>query len=167
MRTWKLISLAAAVLGLSAPAFAQRYAQLTVHRPSLSSSLSSTLSPSLSPSLSIGHRDLSLDARIGNVGFSIGRTSSRRPSGYVTPRCDPPRRVYVPGHYETVEHQVWIPATRQRVWCEPVYETRYDSCGRAYTVLVRNGGYEWVTTPGHYEIQTARVWVTGRWEYRS
>ena len=39
---------------------------------------------------------------------------------------------------------------RERVWCPPVYEWRYDSCGRSYRVCVRQGYYHYVSR---------RVWV--------
>jgi hypothetical protein len=156
MRHRKLLPLAAALLGLTAPAFAEPSLGVSIRRPTLSSSLSIG-----HRSLSIGHRGVSFDARVGNVGLSIGHTSSRR-QGYVTPRCEPPRR-WVAGHYETVEHRVWVAETRSRVWCEPVWATRYDSCGRAYRVIVRSGRYDWVTVPGHYEVKTSRVWVPAGW----
>ncbi|MEM6260601.1 MAG: hypothetical protein AAGI37_20310 [Planctomycetota bacterium] len=40
----------------------------------------------------------------------------------------------------------------KRVYHSPVYETRYDSCGRAYRVTVRAGYYErvWVDTGYRY-----------------
>ena len=40
----------------------------------------------------------------------------------------------------------------KRVYHRPVYETRYDSCGRPYRVCVRAGYYErvWVSTGRHY-----------------
>ena len=157
MRYWKLATLTLSLLGLSAPTFAQRQAEYR-RGPSVSYA-SERVSP--------GHRGVSLATRIGNFGLHFGHASSRRSSGYVSPRCPTPTRVYVKGHYETVQHKVWIPAAKQSVWYEPIYETRYDSCGRAYSVLVQAGHSAWVTTPGHYEYQPQRVWITGRWEYRS
>lgn len=71
---------------------------------------------------------------------------------------------WVPGHYETVERQVWIPGTCEKLWIEPCYETRYDSCGRPYRVLVAAGHWTTVETPGHYEIRCVQVWVEGCWE---
>ena len=155
MRLWKLIGGFALALGLSTPAFAAPDLSVSVQRPTL------TLG---SGRISLGHRGVSIGTRIGKVGVHVG---SRRGSGYVTRRCEPPRRVYVKGHYQTVERKVWVPERKERVWCDAVYETRYDSCGRAVRVLVRPARYEWVTTPGYYELKTVRVWVPGRWEYRS
>ena len=149
MRHWKLAPLALALLGLASPAVAQRRVDLSVEHG----------------------RGITLNAQAGRFGVSFGRTSSIRPrNGYVSSRrvsCPTPQRVYVKGYWKTVDEKVWVPATKRRVWREPVYQTRYDSCGRAYQVLVRPGCYEWITEGGHWAVQPKRVWVPGHWTYRN
>lgn len=101
------------------------------------------------------------NAHLG-VRYVNGRVSAsyvRRPTSYPTSH----QRVWVPGCYENREQRVWVPATRQRVWIEPVYETRYDPCGRPIRVLVRPGCTQWQTVPGHYQTKTVRVWVPGHY----
>jgi hypothetical protein len=71
---------------------------------------------------------------------------------------------WVPGHYETVERDVWVPGTCEKVWIEPCYETRYDACGRPYRVLVKPGHWTTVETPGHFETRCVQVWVEGCWK---
>lgn len=70
---------------------------------------------------------------------------------------------WVPGHYETVRERVWIPFRVQKVWIEPAYEWRRDSCGRAFMACVSTGHYEMVEHPGRYEHRSTRVWVAGCW----
>ena len=72
-------------------------------------------------------------------------------------------RVWVPGHHEFVYRRVWVPGTAARVWVEPVYETRRDSCGRTVRILLRAGGWRTVHEPGRYETRRVRVWQPGRW----
>ena len=83
-----------------------------------------------------GHRS---DGRHGSRDkqFILSFGSHRR----VPHRVIYTRRVYVPGYHE-------------KRWIEPIYETRYDSCGRAYEVLIREGCYERIWVPGHYETRT-------------
>lgn len=69
--------------------------------------------------------------------YSLSFSSHRR----VPHRVIYTRRVYVAGYYE-------------KRWLEPVYETRCDSCGRSYQVLIREGCYERIWVPGHYETRT-------------
>ena len=72
-------------------------------------------------------------------------------------------RGWVPGHYEVVERSVWVGGGTRRTWVPAVYETRYDGCGRAYRVLLRDGYWRQVALPGRYERRPVRVWVPGRW----
>lgn len=76
-----------------------------------------------------------------------------------------PRRVWVPGRYETVEERVWIPEASERVWIEPVYEVRRDYCGRSFRVLVRAGYFEVQCVPAHAEVRLVRVWRPGHWSF--
>ncbi len=65
--------------------------------------------------------------------------------------------------YRTVVRRVWIPGTVERVWIEPVYETRYDACGRPIRILVCEGTWKDIERPGHYAIRYVRVWTPARW----
>src|SRR5215203_4364266 len=69
------------------------------------------------------------------VGFSAPLYSHR-------PYYVEPVRCWVPGHYETVAQQVWVPGCVKRVWCEPVYDTCVDPYGNTTRVLVRQGHYK-------------------------
>ena len=99
----------------------------------------------------------------GHGAFSVGYSTGPfwAPS-YPSYRVRRPAR-WVPGHYETVRERVWIPARYERVWIEPVYTWRRDSCGRAYQVCVEQGRYQFVKQPGYYDHRDGRVWVEGFW----
>jgi hypothetical protein len=75
-------------------------------------------------------------------------------------------RVWVPGRYETVAQQVWVPGRVRQVWCEPVYETVYDACGRPIRRCVANGYWKTVEDPGCYETRYVQVWREGYWTAR-
>ena len=75
-------------------------------------------------------------------------------------------RAWVPAHYETVERSVWVSGGTRRTWQPAAYQTRYDACGRAYRVLLRDGYWRQVALPGRYERRPVRVWVAGRWASR-
>ncbi len=74
-----------------------------------------------------------------------------------------PRRIWVPGHYELVMKQVWVPGWTEKIWVEPVYEWRDDYRRGPYRVLIRPGHWRDVYHPGHYEMQRVRVWRPGYW----
>jgi hypothetical protein len=95
----------------------------------------------------------------GSIGIHLGSGhhgghSSARPVGYAP-------RHWVPAHYETRYERVWIPGREERVWIAPVYQWRYDSCGRAIRVCVQQGYWNTVCTPGRYESRPRQVWVEG------
>lgn len=77
-------------------------------------------------------------------------------------RAPPP--VWIPGHYQTVRERVLVPGPTTRVWIPEVVETRFDSCGVPYTVVVVPGHFETRTAPGRFEWRTRRVWVAGHYE---
>ena len=92
------------------------------------------------------HRDHDRDR--GHVSIRIGTSSHSHVCEF--------------GHYETRTHTVLIaPARYERVWVEPVYATRYDSCGTPYRVLIREGYWDTVHIPAQYETRTERYWVAG------
>lgn len=115
---------------------------------------------------------IALDARIELCGAQVDLAFHDGYGGYgrggvrVSPvRVHQPlRRTWVPGRYETVQERVWAPGASRKEWIEPVYETRYDSCGRPYRVLVSAGRWCVVQDPGHYEIHCRDVFVPGHWE---
>ncbi len=95
---------------------------------------------------------------------------SKYNSGYCAPRprysgYRAPKRVWVPGHYELREHQVWFPGNSQEVWRPARFETRFRACGTAFQFQISAGYYETVFTPGRYETRTKRVWCAGRWSH--
>lgn len=94
-----------------------------------------------------------------SIGLPVGRPHARHH------RHDDGCRRWVPGGYECVEEKVWVEGTRERVWVPPVYRTVHSPCGEVRRVLVRQGYYETVRRPGHYETVTRRVRRPGRWEY--
>lgn len=72
-------------------------------------------------------------------------------------------RAWIPGHYETRSHRVWVPGGFEHVWVPARYETRYDDCGRAVQVLVCEGYSKRIRRRGRWETQARAVWVPGRW----
>jgi hypothetical protein len=61
----------------------------------------------------------------------------------------------------TVLRRVWIPERVERVWVEPVFELRFDSCGNELRVLVREGYHEDVVRPGYWVTREVTVpWRT-------
>lgn len=89
------------------------------------------------------------------------RASSR--GHRVTTRTCAPRKVWVPGRYEIQMQKVWVEGRTRKVYVEPVYETRFDSCGRAYQVLIAEGYYRLVRDPGCYQNRRVMVWRPGFW----
>jgi len=77
------------------------------------------------------------------------------------------RSVWVPGHHETRERRVFVPGRREKVWIDPVYVDGFDSCGQPIRRLVRDGYWDVVQHPGHYETRRQAVWVPGRRERRT
>lgn len=98
---------------------------------------------------------LGLTFQTPHVSVSIG--------AYGRP-CPPPAPVWVPGQWVSEQQQVWVPGGWTEVWCEPVYATRYDACGRPYPVLVQPGHYRRVEQPGRFETRCVQVWRPGYWQ---
>lgn len=98
-----------------------------------------------------------------------GRYAQRRPAVRATayarraPHAYGHARVWVPGRYEVVLRRVWVPGGVRRVYEEPRYELRADSCGNSIRVLVRHGGWRTTHVPGRYETKRVRVWRPGHW----
>lgn len=117
--------------------------------------------------------DLGVRARgaYATLDLSLGRRGARRnvrrsAPGYsrrAVTTCAP-RRVYVPGHYQTVTRRVWVPGQLREEYVPATYETRLDPCGRPYNALIRAAHYRTVQDPGYWEDRGQRVWVPARWE---
>lgn len=78
--------------------------------------------------------------------------------------CPAPRpRIWVPEHYETrtVAREVAGYWREERV--PALYETRYDECGYAYTVLVRPASCRHVWIPARQVCEQVQVLVPGHW----
>jgi len=75
-------------------------------------------------------------------------------------------KVWVPGHYDTVSRQVWVPGRKRRVWQAAEIGYRYDRCGRRVSYVVRPAGFRVVRRPGHYVTRYEKVWVPGHFEKR-
>ncbi len=103
----------------------------------------------------------SIGAHIGgksggvHIGIGFGNHSGKHGYGKA--------RVWIPGRYVTECQRVWVPGRTEQVWCPPVYETHYDSCGHPYQVLVKPGHYNTVHHPGYWENRNVQVWQPGRW----
>jgi hypothetical protein len=88
----------------------------------------------------------------GGLNWGPGRARSYAPP------------VWIPGHEEQVTRSVWIPGRMRREWVPARIETRFDSCGRPFTVCVQPAHWRTVCDPGHFETVVETVWVPGRWQ---
>jgi len=142
--------------------------------------LAAALALALSPVFATSSQAQELSARYtkhfdnGSLSVSLGTGRSyaprygRRPirrSAY-SGRSYGHARFWVPGRYEVVPRNVWIPGYSERVWVEPVYDFGCDRYGNEVRVLVRAGYYRTHQRPGYYEVQRSRVWRPGHWTYR-
>ena len=114
---------------------------------------------------------VTVQANLGRVGIRLGfggrsPISYRSSSRYLSNRYCPPTRVWIEGHYRTDYRKVWVQARQEKRWVPARYETRYDQCGEAYSVLAQNGYWSLVTIPAYYENRPVKTWVPGRYEYR-
>jgi hypothetical protein len=109
---------------------------------------------------------LSAPAAAGDIAFGFGYRDGGRHRisvGFGYSEWGHRHRTWVPGHYETVSRQVWVPGGCEQVWQPAEYGWRHDHCGRRMRVLVRPAGYVTVHTPGRYETVCEQVWVPGRY----
>ena len=75
-----------------------------------------------------------------------------------------PLAIWIPGHQEQVTRSVWVPGRERREWVPARIETRFDFCGRPFTVCVSPGHWRTVCEPGHYESCVETIWVPGHWQ---
>lgn len=97
----------------------------------------------------------------GHIGVTFGNRGVQVSAGYGDRHrhpvyCPPPQPA---GHWETRVERVWVPGPTRQVWVPPVYETRYDHCGRRYQVEVRCGYWDTIQEQGCWENRETRVWV--------
>lgn len=103
------------------------------------------------------HRDRSYSRvnatyRNDNVRFSVSIGSGSHDRGYDRGYHQPRYRSSSCDRTVVVHHPPQPVGYWKRVYHSPVYETRYDSCGRPYRVCVRAGYYE-------------RIWVSSDYRY--
>ena len=80
---------------------------------------------------------------------TLGATVSRADD------CDP-RSAAQGGQYQLQNQQVWVPGTQQQVWVP----------GACNQWACDPGGYQVVTTGGHYENRQEWVWVAAPYQPR-
>ena len=71
--------------------------------------------------------------------------------------------MWVRGRYVVARNKVWVPATDRKQYVAPIFETRYESCGDAYSVQVGGGTWTKVKVPGHHEVRESKRWTSGYW----
>jgi len=120
--------------------------------------LAAALAPAARASSDIA---INFGKRTSHGSFSF-HLSNGRPWFFDRDRA--PRRTWVPAHFETREERVWVNGSEQKVWVAPVYDWRYDRCGRPYRVQLTVGHWKTVCAPGHFECRKVQVWVAGRFE---
>jgi len=70
----------------------------------------------------------------------------------------------VPGHYETVQSKVWVPAYTRKVRRPARYGYRRDRCGHRIRYIVRPAHWKTVRVAGHWDYRSQTVWRPGRYE---
>lgn len=97
------------------------------------------------------HSRVNVAYRNDNVRFSVG-FGSHRSHDYHQPRYQHQPTHRTTSCSKTVVYQHPQSGYWKRVYHSPVYETRYDSCGRPFRVCVRAGYYErvWVSNGHRY-----------------
>ncbi|MFC2140175.1 hypothetical protein ACFLQ1_00475 [Candidatus Auribacterota bacterium] len=108
----------------------------------------------------------------GAIGISVLANSINNPSysynshSYTTYTPAASANYWVPGHYDAIEEEVWVPEVTCKTWIQPEYAWQWHY-GRRIKYLVRDGYYTYQTLPGHYEIQCkGKRWVKGYWTKR-
>ncbi len=123
--------------------------------------LFSSLSSLVSPVASAQELQVGLERSLGGASVRAALYLGDPGPGYRLTYCRP--RHGASDRYRTVARRVWVPGTVERIWIDPVYETRYDACGRPVRILICEGTWKDIERPGHYEIRYVRVWTPTRW----
>ncbi|MEO0515075.1 MAG: hypothetical protein AAF086_07255 [Planctomycetota bacterium] len=111
-------------------------------------SLPLLMPPGTASTAAAGETRWSVTVGSGHSNHHYERRSSRHHGHY----SHSPRHRY-PSHYDRGGYtkQVWVP---------PVYRTRYDDCGRAFRVCVRQGYYKqvYVSAPRYRDYSRRGQW---------
>ncbi len=130
----------------------------------LAGALSLAAAPAAAQEISLGFskhtRHGSFHVSIGSPAVTIGGPGY---GGHWKPGYGPAKKTWVNGHYEVRYEKVWVNGNCEKIWHAPVYETRTTYAGHCYKVLVRDGWWETIETPGHFETVKTKVWVPGAW----
>lgn len=100
-----------------------------------------------------GHYDRSHQRQRGYARHQSRGYSSRHSGGYSGGHSGG----YSSGHHGGYTKQVWVP---------PIYQTRYDDCGRVIRVCIRNGYYKQVYVRTSYQPRTRDYNRRGQWGNR-
>jgi hypothetical protein len=100
----------------------------------------------------------------GSIGVSAGIFLG-------APVCAPihcaPKPIWIPGHYQIVERQVFVPGCTRKVFVPATYENRVwrDYCGQIQVVRVQTCPATWriVQDPGRWQCVAERIWIEGSW----
>lgn len=76
-----------------------------------------------------------------------------------------PKKVWVPGGWSLNKHKVWHPASYEKVWHGPVFQTHIQPCGTSIQVQISAGYYETLHSPGYWKWESQRAWTPAHWEY--
>lgn len=112
-----------------------------------------------------GHRGNASFGVSANFRFGQPRFTPS-PIRVVQPRCEP-APLWVPGHYEVISRQVWIPGCIRQEYVPPVFEERQwrDYCGRLHIERIQISPATWrtVEAPGRWQSVSERAWIEGAW----
>lgn len=94
--------------------------------------------PLLLPAPTASAGEVQWSVRVGSSDYDRGGRGHHRSGDYSSRRGSYDSRGYHGGGYY------------KKVWCPPVYRTRYDDCGRAIRVCIRAGYYKQVYVQASY-----------------
>jgi hypothetical protein len=104
--------------------------------------------------------------RVGPTTRTRVHTRPCHPHGHHHSTCwsSSVRAYWVPGYYQWTTQRVWVAPTWTTEYVPPVYQYGYHQ-SRQVQILVREGYYQKVQVPGHWEQRPVQVWVEGYWSY--
>ncbi len=104
---------------------------------------------------------------IADLGGNVSGQPTARRYGYGHRRWYKRQRHFkrwVGRHYEYRTERICVePGRYERRYVRAVVETRYDPCGRPYTVVIEPACYKKVWVPARYVTRQVKVWVPGQW----
>jgi len=108
--------------------------------------------------LVLGMASLSRSVQASDWNLALGFGNARGTSVHT-------ERRWVPERYETRNEVVLVEAAHMdRVFVEPVYETRTDYYGKVFNILIQPGFWKEIQCPAKYETVATQVVVPGYWE---